>query len=78
MLVQRVVDPRTVVGLTESIVHKMDVLCDMGSIHIEAIIYSIGVKIQDVKTDGFEQSTEIVVDVANKLRYVQPVHIVDV
>ena len=50
MLVQRVVDSRAVVDLTESIVHKMDVLGDMGRIDIEAIIYSIGVKIQDVET----------------------------
>ena len=78
MLVQRVVDSRTVVDLTESIVHKMDVLCDMGSIDIEAVIYSIGVKIQDVEANGLEQSAEIVVDVANKLRYVQSVHIIDV
>ena len=70
MLVQRVVDSRAVVDLTESIVHKMDVLGDMGRIDSEALIYSIGVKIQDVEANGLEQSAEIVVDVANKLRYV--------
>ena len=43
MLVQRVVDSRAVVDLTESIVHKMDVLGDMGRIDIVAIIYSLGV-----------------------------------
>ena len=78
MLVQRVVDSYTIVDLTESIIHKMDVLCNMGRIDIEAVIYSIGMKIQDVEANGLEQSAEIVVDVANKLRYVQPVNIVDV